>query len=991
MRTIFRALPLASLAFAWAAPCRADVLDVPDRFPKIQAAIEAAQSGDTILVRPGTYLENLDFGGKKIVITSLDPADPSVVAATVIDGRGKGSVVTFRSKETSATELRGLTLRGGSSDEGGGVFIQDASPTLRRNRIEGNRAGAGGGILCRGPGKAVIIGNAIRSNHADGRGGGILCDGCSPEITGNVFDRNHAAQGGGIACVEASPAIRNVTLAGNVAKEGGGVDCLNSSPTITNAVVAFSRGGGVRADKGSEPALRYACFFKNQGGNLVDLIASGPGILEGDPLFADPEAGDYHLRSLGGRLARVPLGGKMTGPGQVPTTVAHWIVDAVHSPCIDAGDSSAVFEVEPEPHGGRVNLGAFGGTEEASKAIPAPFYQPDLSVQALEGGGLEGDGHYGDGSEAPVTFWAEAGSIAYQRVRIENDGNRVDRYVLQAKIEASGGEVVIYDETTGGGDITKAISGKGWGTPALEPGQALELEVKVSGSVGKPIQVELRSDSSQDQQKHDVLKIRTEYVASGDSAQPDLWIKMGDGEYEGNGTLACFVQGIFSGNPHHPITRVNGFVGQAEPAVFTFTLENGGDRLQRLRVHGACGGTGWTTKAYDAASGGNEMTSALTTGGYAGEGWLTPVMPPGGKQEFRVVMTPGSGVTPGGEANAHIRAEPEDPPPVASSWFYAPEVMYDEVHGKAWMVPAGVPTVRLDLRGRVHGSYDFVGDDVYSPDYQEIPHVAPTWSSLRAFYMITLQNEGVFEETVLIDVHTPNLSQYIPQNQQQYVVGLWHDVPSPQGGIGSNSLPDTREITLSPGEIESFTVGVDPPDNMPPGESILIPIHVRKASEPAGNCPSAEQLHLRAIVIKANPGDLLVRAPSTGSWLGGGVYEDPAAQTASHAFSAGESADFQVRLVNRESVPMSFLLRSNSWVPDWNLSWYDAASGGSAITAEVTGNIGWPTPCIPPSGDFLLRLSATRTNGVTRTVELCAAPYGGGLITDQIAVSLEPQ
>ncbi len=201
MRTILRALPLASLAFAWAAPCRADVLDVPDRFPRIQAAIEAAQ-------------------------------------------------------------------------------------------------------------------------------------------------------GGGIACVEASPAIRNVTLAGNVAKEGGGVDGLNSSPTITNAIVAFSRGGGVRAGKGSEPALRYACLFENQGGNLVDLIASGPGILEGDPLFADPEAGDYHLRSLGGRLARDPLGGKMAGPGQVPTTVAHWIVDAVHSPRIDAGDSSAVFEVEPEPHGG---------------------------------------------------------------------------------------------------------------------------------------------------------------------------------------------------------------------------------------------------------------------------------------------------------------------------------------------------------------------------------------------------------------------------------------------------------------------------------------------------------------------------------------------------------------------------------------------------------------------------------------------------------------
>ncbi|UCG56976.1 MAG: hypothetical protein JSU70_19190 [Phycisphaerales bacterium] len=70
-----------------------------------------------------------------------------------------------------------------------------------------------------------------------------------------------------------------------------------------------------------------------------------------DPLFADPDNGDYHLLSERGRY-----------------WPEHdvWILDEVTSPCIDAGDATANFSNEPAPNGGRLNLGAYGGTAYAS-------------------------------------------------------------------------------------------------------------------------------------------------------------------------------------------------------------------------------------------------------------------------------------------------------------------------------------------------------------------------------------------------------------------------------------------------------------------------------------------------------------------------------------------------------------------------------------------------------------------------------------------------
>jgi hypothetical protein len=80
-------------------------ITVPTNYPTIQSAINAANNGDTVLVAPGTYVENINFNGKAVTVTSSNGA-----GATIIDGNHNGTVVTFNHSETLSSVLSGFTF-----------------------------------------------------------------------------------------------------------------------------------------------------------------------------------------------------------------------------------------------------------------------------------------------------------------------------------------------------------------------------------------------------------------------------------------------------------------------------------------------------------------------------------------------------------------------------------------------------------------------------------------------------------------------------------------------------------------------------------------------------------------------------------------------------------------------------------------------------------------------------------------------------------------
>ena len=145
-------------------------------------------------------------------------------------------------------------------------------------------------------------------------------------------------------CNESSnPILTNCTMTSNTALlSGGALYSRDSSPTMTNCILW---GNSPDEIYGKEATLTYSNI---QGGPVDETNHN----IDLDPLFADPENGDFHLKSQVGRWDPVS---------------ENWIMDDVTSPCIDAGDSSD-YSMEPPPNGDRINMGAYGGTEEASKS-----------------------------------------------------------------------------------------------------------------------------------------------------------------------------------------------------------------------------------------------------------------------------------------------------------------------------------------------------------------------------------------------------------------------------------------------------------------------------------------------------------------------------------------------------------------------------------------------------------------------------------------------
>ncbi len=229
----------------------AEVFHVPDDFETIQEAIDESQDSDTVLVDPGEYVENIDFDGHDIVVGSLfiTTGDTAYVERTIIDGDSTDSVVIIASGEDENTILTGLTIRNGyTHDEGGGIWIRDSSPTLRRLVIINNAAfDGGGGVLIERDAqpvldRVVVTGNSVRN----GRGGGILiANNADPSIINCVISDNYAYYGGGVGVIDGSePSFLHVLIDGNEGHElGGGVYCTRASLLIEDVVISNNLSG----------------------------------------------------------------------------------------------------------------------------------------------------------------------------------------------------------------------------------------------------------------------------------------------------------------------------------------------------------------------------------------------------------------------------------------------------------------------------------------------------------------------------------------------------------------------------------------------------------------------------------------------------------------------------------------------------------------------------------------------------------------------------
>lgn len=259
-------------------------------FDTIQEAIDRAHYGNIVIVMPGTYIGkgNRDLDFKRKPITVLSQAGPGTC---VIDCQSLGRGFNFHNGEGRDSVLEGFSIINGKSDSGGAISFTNKSSPIIRNCIFSNNI-------------ATAIGGAV--NNAEGAAALINC----------TFHANKDLLG------------------------GGAVGNFSNGMVITNCILM-----------GNEPGEIYSFGTMDVTYSNISGGFGGVGNIDTDPLFADAENGDYHLKSQAGRW---------------DVSSESWVIDEITSLCIDAGDPSSHVSDEPEPNGGRINMGAYGGTDQAS-------------------------------------------------------------------------------------------------------------------------------------------------------------------------------------------------------------------------------------------------------------------------------------------------------------------------------------------------------------------------------------------------------------------------------------------------------------------------------------------------------------------------------------------------------------------------------------------------------------------------------------------------
>ncbi len=330
--------------------------------------------------------------------------------------------------------------------EGGGIDNQEGSLRIEHSRFLRNRASRGAGVLINDQGSVEVIASEFVANHSDEGMGGVSNQQGSAVFFGCLFRANDGVDGegalhssgplsllyctfadnrgddspGALHCRAGDTVIAHCLFHGNVANSEGAIEVTCSQALVEQCtfyanVAGNDLGGalscpesycpigepgpGVPGDAGTV-TVRGCIFWANRAlddeagtdrvmGYEAQLAGDpnrvvveysciegwmpeygGTGNIGDEPLFVAPDQNDFHLKSQAGHWDAV---------------LQAWVLDDITSPCIDAGDPNSPVEHEPFPNGGIVNMGAYGGTCEASKSWFGAEPCPTINAADING------------------------------------------------------------------------------------------------------------------------------------------------------------------------------------------------------------------------------------------------------------------------------------------------------------------------------------------------------------------------------------------------------------------------------------------------------------------------------------------------------------------------------------------------------------------------------------------------------------------------------
>jgi predicted outer membrane repeat protein len=338
LRKLF-ALVLLISAFALANSTYGRTINVPTQATTIQAGIDSASAGDTVMVASGTYTGtgniNVSFNGKAIVVRSQSGAQYTIIDCSPAGNRA----FTFDQGETRSSKLIGFTIRNGDvqhrwvaglPDKMGGAVKIKASPSIEDCIMDNCKAENGGGIailtsaaspeiiqctfsndtasnyngggIYYGAGHDLILQYCIfTANYASGSGGGIFAGGSTCAIEYSEFSLNSCYDNGGAIYSGTNTTVNNCTLVKNEAMFGDAIlVAAGTELTIERSIVAFNTGstGAVRSNSGSTITFECDDFWDNHHGHITgtyDSTAVDSNSIFKNPLFCDAPNGNYYI------------------------------------------------------------------------------------------------------------------------------------------------------------------------------------------------------------------------------------------------------------------------------------------------------------------------------------------------------------------------------------------------------------------------------------------------------------------------------------------------------------------------------------------------------------------------------------------------------------------------------------------------------------------------------------------------------------------------
>ncbi|HPR16812.1 MAG TPA: T9SS type A sorting domain-containing protein [Candidatus Cloacimonadota bacterium] len=343
---------LAFISLIFVVNLSATIINIPDDQPTIQAGLNIAAEGDSVIVAEGIYYENIwwtQTNGIKLIGTDKENC--------IIDGNGTGSVIGYECWEIvhdSTNVIKNFTIQNGYSSQGAGIYLRSENQFILENLIvkdncqhgipnfdftENGRYSieGGGGIFLDNRSSPIIRNVEVIDNYSEFDGAGLFTYEHSQPILINVLiaDNYTCTSGAGIACECWSDiSLTNVTIANNVAAEnGGGVYIYGGANNFLQSVNSIFWNNlpeeihfDIAGSNNSAVTISYSDVEEGEAG----IITNGYGIvnwldgnIDDDPLFEDSASGNYHLDEL--------------------------------SPCIDAGDPASPLD----PDGTMADMGAF--------------------------------------------------------------------------------------------------------------------------------------------------------------------------------------------------------------------------------------------------------------------------------------------------------------------------------------------------------------------------------------------------------------------------------------------------------------------------------------------------------------------------------------------------------------------------------------------------------------------------------------------------------